>query len=210
MPLPIAVPIGLGVASFIGGLFGNKRQQTQQINQRSVSTPTFGPEFSGLKDRVISMAMKNLNGVGGYNAARNITNSRLNNIAMGGAAAQKGLAAKLSMQGIRGMASALPQANLASSVFGEQVGAMNDEAILGRQFSAEDLAQAMGVLGLGRGTSTTTTGTTTGTGTEGGGIGGGISDLGEMIGWLSSLGAFGGGGIQKMKPGRNVNPVRPY
>lgn len=197
MPLPAAaVPIGLGIASFVSGLFGNKRKQTQQINQRSTSTPTFGAEFSGLKDRVIAQAMRQLGGSGGFNAARNITNQRLNATSMAGAAAQKGLAARLSSQGIRGMAAGIPQASLASGIFSEHVGALNEEPILGRQFGVEDLQQAMGVLGLGRGTSTTTTGTTTGETTDGGGIGGGIGDLGEMIGWLASQGYlnFGGGG----------------
>jgi len=188
MPLPIAVPIGLGVASFIGGLVGNKRKQTNQINQTSTSTPTWGPEFSGLKDRAIAQAMRQLNGMGGFNAARNITNQRLNSTAMAGNAAQKGLSARLSAQGIRGMAAGIPQANLASGIFSEQVGAMNEEPILGRQFSMEDLQQAMGVLGMGRGTTTRTTGTSTGTETSGGGIGGGLTDLGEMIGWLASQG----------------------
>lgn len=179
--------------SLLGGLFGDKKKSSQKIDQ--TSSPFFSPEFSGLKDKLIANAMRTLGGSGGYNAAHNITNANLNNISMAGDSAQKGLAARLSSMGIRGQAAAMPQANLAGSVFGQHVGALNQEPILGRQFNQEDFQQAMAALGLGRGTHTT--GTTTGTETGGGGIGGGLNDLGGMIGFLASNGMLNFGGVKK-------------
>lgn len=188
--LPLWAIGALGGASFLGGLFGNRQKQTQ--SGTSTSTPTFGPEFAGLRDRLIASSMRGLSGFGGYNLAHNITNQNLQGVNEASNAASTGLRAKLQAMGIRGQAAGVPLGALENARFGAQVGTLNQEPLLGRQFQQEDLAQALGVLGLGRGTSTTSTGTATGT--MGGGLGGGLGDLGSILGYLSAQGLLGGGG----------------
>lgn len=180
-----AIPIGLSALSFLGGLF--KHKQTQ--NQTSTTTPTFDPTMVPLKDRLVSATMRRLNGSGGYDAARNITNTNLQGVNQAAAGARAGLAARLAASGIHGGAAGAAMGGLENARFGQQVGVLNQEPLLGREFQNEDLHSAMGVLGLGRGSTTTGTGTMTG----GGGFGGGLEDMGSMLGFLYANGGLGGG-----------------
>lgn len=193
MPVPIAIPIALGAASFLGGMFG-KNKQTQR--QTSTTTPTFDPAFGGLRDKLIAQAMR-LSGSGGFDAARNITNTNLQNLNDAAGAARMGLGARLAGQGIRGGAQAGALGAFENARFGAGINIQNQEPILARQFGLENMQAALGVLGLGRGQTTTGTGTAE----SGGGFGAGLGDLGGMLGWLAANGMLNLGGKKPPVPG---------
>lgn len=184
--MAVAIPIALAAASFIGGMLKKKQTQTST----SSTTPTFDPAFVPLKDRLISATNRRLSGQGGYDAARNITNTRLQGVNTAAEGARAGLQSRLAGMGIRGSAAGAAMGGLETARFGAQVGALNEEPILGRDFQNQDLAAAMGVLGMGRGASSTGTGTLT----SGGGIGGGLDSTGAMLGFLFANGMIGGKG----------------
>lgn len=194
---PIAIPIALVAASFISGLIKKKSSATQ--TSTSTSTPSFDPAFMGLRDKLLASAQRGLSGGGGYSMAHNITNTNLQGIGNAGNAASQGLAARLSSMGIRGGAAANPLAQLQGQVFGQQVGAINQEPLLAHQFDQESLQNAFNVLGLGRGMKTTGTGASTGV--NGGGVGGGLDNVAGILGLLYGQGAFGGAGAKSVGGG---------
>lgn len=188
--MAVAIPIAMLAASFISGLF--KKKQTQTTTGTNTTAPYFDPAFTGVRDKLLQQTMRGLSGGGGAALASNVTNQRLGAINTAGESAQTGLAARLAAMGIRGGAAAAPTAHLASTQFGQQVGAINQEPLLAHQFDQEGFQNALQTLGFGRGT--TSTGNSTTTGLSGGGVGGGFSDLGSMLGFLYGQGLIGQGG----------------
>lgn len=182
---PLTISLILGGASFLGGLGGDKSRQTNRSTTRS----TFDPVSTRMRGRLVDMMNRRL-ATGGAGAARNVTNTRLGGIADAGRAANTGLAARLSAMGIRGPAAGAATGALSQGIFGEHVGALNDEPLLARQFNAEDFDQAFSLMSAGRGSTTEGTGEAT----AGGGPFGGFADMGQMLGWLAGQGLLTGGG----------------
>lgn len=181
------ITIALLGSSFVGGLL-NKNKQKQKTSGTSTTSPTFAPEFLGVRDRLLRSAGR---APTGFSLARNATNQTLQGITGAGADAELGLRAKLAASGIRGPAAGSAIGKLGSSIFGAQAGAISNEPLLAHDFDMEQMDRLLQVLGMGRGSTTTSTGT--GTSESGGGIGGGFSDLGEMLGFLSAQGKLGFG-----------------
>jgi hypothetical protein len=75
---------------------------------------------------------------------------------------------------------------------GDISGFQNQIPLLQRQLQAQDLASAQGVLGLGRGSTTT--------GSEGGGAAGAATNLAQMLGYLYGQGAFQNTGVAGGRP----------
>lgn len=193
MPLPLLLPLALSGASLIGGMFGNKGGGKQ--TSTSTTTPTLDPAFKGLQDIILPNIINRLKGpalppgIGEMNTAA-INKTYAN--------AQTGLANTLTARGlgtspVAGAAEAQLQGNRA----GDIVRMKQTLPILEMEQQRANLMDALQALQLGRGTQTNST--VTGGGGAGSKIGGGISGLASMLGFLYgsgqlNLGGAGGGG----------------
>lgn len=183
MPIPVAVPL---IASFLGGLFGSKKGS----KQTSSTVPTLDPAYSGLQSLILPMIQNRLKNPTGLPTG--FESSGISAINRTYAAGNQSLENILSSRGlgtspIAGSALARRDASRLSDIsnFRTQI------PIFEKQARDEDLATALQVLGLGRGSTTTYT---EGGGGFGSALGGGIGSLAGMIGFLMASGLLGGKG----------------
>lgn len=181
MPFPFLIPLALSAASAIGGALAGRKKQTAT----STTTPTTDPAFRGIQDVLIKNAMDRLNRpsalpqgyvegqTAGINRTYDLANQSLQNRLTASGMAQSGpqLAGSRFLQG--GRAS-------------EIVRLKQQAPLIERDMQNQDLMRALSLLSLGRGSTTTDTGQ----GGGGGGLGGGISGLASMLGFLTGQGAF--------------------
>lgn len=184
-----------GGASIAGGALANKGSQTTS------SSPTLDPAFSGLQGQVLQMVQQRLAqplDTSGYTANGVSTINKTYD------AAGKNLTASLTARGLN--ASPVAGAGLAtlqSARGGDVANFQNSVPLLSRQLQSQDLSQATGILGLGRGS------TSTGTVSSGGGAAGAATNLAQYLGYLTAKGAFKGGGAGLYPTGGNGTNYAP-
>lgn len=179
MPLPFLLPLALSGASFLGGLFGKGGKQT------TTTMPQLDPAYSGLQSALLPLITRRLQNPtalpAGYGEARTAE------INSGYRPAQQALNNRLAARGLsQSPIAGAGDATLEAQRFGDIARMKQSLPLIERQFQQEDLASALELLQLGRGTKSETTG-------GGSRIGGGISGLASMLGFLFGQGAFGGG-----------------
>lgn len=199
MRLPPAIGaalIGVG-GGLLGSLFGGgKGSQSQNSTQNSTttgsSTPTFDPRFAPLLNMLLGRSQSQLstgsalpqgfatNAVEGINDAFKGASSNLSN--------------SLTARGLSSSAVAAPSLAGLEQARAAEIGDLGVKLpMLERDAQNQQFAQLMGLLGLGRGQSTTshTQGTSTGTGTTQA-PNTTFNDIGALMGYLYSQGGFGG------------------
>lgn len=181
---PLAIPLALGGASFLGGLFGKGGKKT------STTMPQLDPAYSGLQSTLLPMIMKRLQQgsalPAGYGEART---SEINS---GYRNARTALSNRLAARGLsQSPIAGSGEATLEGQRFGDITRMKQSLPLIERQFGQEDLASALELLQLGRGSTTTEMG-------GGSRLGGGISSLATMLGFLYGQGAFGGEGGNRL------------
>lgn len=191
MPLaaPVIAAIIGGGASLAGGALANKGTRTQ------TDTPTIAPEYQGLQGQILKLitgrlgADPNLTGYEG--AGVNTINSGYNTTA----ATQENDLTR------RGLATSPIAATVDATRNNARVGAVTDFRnsipLLARSLQSQDLAQATGILGMGRGMNST------GTVESGGGAAGAFTNLAQYMGYLTGKGTFSKGAGAAPIPGTN-------
>jgi hypothetical protein len=184
MPFPLLIPLALSAASAIGGALGNRNKKQTST---STTTPTLDPAFRGIQDVLINNIQQRLRSpsslpqsyipqqTAGINQTFNLANQSLQNRLTASGLAQSPIAGAGAryLEGQRG---------------GAIVQMKQQVPLIERDMQNQDLAQAIALLGSGRGQTTTTEGTVPGAG--GGGLAGGVSGLASMLGFLYGQGAF--------------------
>lgn len=167
MPLPALIPAGLSLFSFLGGLFGNKSEQSQS----STLDPAYGP-LQQLLLKHIQSRLTNPSGLpAGYetggvrdiNKSYDLTEQNLGN---------------------RLTASGLSSSPIAGNAYGQSQRARAGDIgtfranlpLVQRQLQDQDLNLASSLLNFGRGGMVS--------GSSGGGVGGGFDSLATMLGYL--------------------------
>jgi hypothetical protein len=188
MPLPL-LPIAGLAASALGGFFGNRGKKTTQT-----STPTLDPKFGPLQSLLMEQTMGRLRDGGipkGYETGQigEINNTfDLIGQKQGNDLTARGLGAS-PIAGLVG-------ANREQARGGEIVQMQRQIPQMARQNQLQDMMAAMGLLGQGRGNTSTQT-------DPGNPLGGALGNFASMLGMLMGQGAFGGGGGKL--PGMPVN-----
>lgn len=183
------LPLALGGASFLGGLFGN-RKQTSTSRSTSTTTPTLDPQFSPLQQMLLSSVQSRLANPSSLPASYETQGiADINrNFDLVAQARDNSLAARgLSASPVAGAADAKAGVARAGEIgrFQAQI------PLLNREMQTQDLGIASLLLNQGRGSTTSTTSTGTQPGNM---LGGGLNNLAGMLGFLYGQGMFGGGG----------------
>jgi hypothetical protein len=206
---PLALPLILGGASFLGGMFGGKKQKTTSSSQSSGTssnsmTPTLAPEYSPLQKTLLPMIQQRLMNPQALNPAYERSGIKQINRTydLAGQSLGNSLAARgMSRSGMAGNA----EGRLAGGRAGDIVNFQESLPILADQQRQQDVSNAMNLMQMGRGYNTTGTHTGTQTGTSttggGGGLGGGLNSLTDMLGFMY------GSGMIKL-PGQNMDVMK--
>lgn len=187
MPFPLALPLVLSGASFLGGMFGN-RGKTSKSTNTSTTTTNLSPGATGLNDQLLSMIRGRLSapsalpqgyeagGIRDINSVFDVINQSKN--------------ANLTARGL----SDSPVAGIGTdnARAGEIAKFTSGLPLVNRQLENENMDFASRLFSL-QPRSQTTTGS--GTNTQPGNmLGGGLDSLASMLGFLMGQGAFGKGG----------------
>jgi hypothetical protein len=177
--MPFLIPIAVSAASAYAGSRASKSKST------STSTPTLSPQFKPLQDLLLQQAMSRLQNPTSLQGYESQGLSGINKtFGLGDMALQARLRARgLGRSNIAGAA----DARLEGDRLGQISQFQNGLPLLQRDLQNQDLQFGQGLLGMGRGT------TTTGTASSGGGAKGGLEDLASILGYFMGQGAFGGG-----------------
>lgn len=183
------IPAALAGASALGGWLKNKTTQTQ------TTTPTLDPALGGLQGQLLAILRQRMAGSGGQNLA-GLTNRRIAGVNQAYRGASTALqnklrAAGLATSGVAGGA----EAGLEEARAGDIGGLIAEEPLLQQQQQDATFQQALSLLGQGRGSSSTG-----GVQGGGGGLGGALTDVGGILGFLYGNGMLGGGGKPKLGP----------
>lgn len=189
MPLPL-IPLALGGASFLGGMFGNrKKEQTQRSSYNNTTSTSLSPGGNALNDQLLQMITSRLSapsalpsgyqeaGIKDINSVFDVINQSKN--------------ANLTARGL----SDSPVAAIGTDdARGGQIANFTAGLpLVERGLRNEDMNFAQSLFALQPKT-TTQTGTSTGAVTQPGNmLGGGFSDLASMLGFLMGTGSFGQG-----------------
>jgi hypothetical protein len=200
MPIPFLIPsLILGGTSLLGGILGGRKQTTDTRFSRSgtnTTTPIESPEQSQLFRLLASRAIGRLNNptpLGGYES------TGLQNINRVSDALRMSAENNLTSRGLStSPIAANVSTNLDLARGGESARFLNSLPLLMRELALGDEAAAAGIYGLkpfGQTSTYSESGTGQSTGTPPGGmIGGGLSSLGAMLGFLAALGKLPGMG----------------
>lgn len=181
MPFPL-IPLALGGASFLGGLFGHKDKKQTQTQTTSTQ---LSPQANSLNDLILGQIRNRLAGsadLSGYRAEGQKTiNDTFGNVGTA-------LSADLTARGLSDSPAAVaPLSRLAVGRAGSMAQFLNSLPLLQRQMQGDDLQFAQSQFALQPRTTTTT-----GVGTaQGQPLAGGFADLGQMLGYLIGSGQFG-------------------
>lgn len=199
MPLlaaPVLASIIGGGASIAGGLLSNKGSST--------TSPTEDPAYQGLQGQVLNMVQQRLNtpidtaGYTGSGVANINRNYDLTKQASDNNLTTRGLASSPVAGAVGGVA--------ANARAGDISSFENSVPLLVNQIQGQNINQAAGILGMGRGSASTTA--------SGGGAAGGATSLAQYLGYLTSKGAFKGGSGSSLYPvggnGTNYAPSPSY
>lgn len=184
MPFPLLLPLLLSGASFAGGLMGGGGKQ----KSTSTTTPTLDPAFAGLQSILLPHITQRLQRASALPAGLSEMNTAGINRSYEGA--RTNLENVLSARGLN-------TSPIAGAAFGRLEGSRASDIgrmktslpILNEELKRQDLMDALATLTQGRGQRTVSEGQ----GGGGGGLGGGISSLASMLGFLYGTGSFGGG-----------------
>ena len=182
------LPLGMMAASAISGYMANKKKTT-------TTTPTYGPEFSPLKNALITQIMARLNQTSALPQGYETGQVRDINKTYG--AAEQTLANRLTA---RGMGSSPVAANALTNMQLGRAGSIAEMQsslpMVERTFRNQDMAMGQSVLGMGKGVASTDPGNP---------WGGAFQSGAEMLAYLYGKGAFSTG----KKPGAGMmgNPV---
>lgn len=198
--MPAAIPIAMVAASAVSGALAKKGSQSQT----SSTTPTVAPQFQGLQDLLVKHATDRLTQgsalPAGYETGgiRNINNT-FSQIAQsqGNNLTARGLA----NSPVAGMVDA--KRDLAR---GGQIAQFQEQLpLVQRDMQNQDFSMANTLLNHGYGSTSQGTSTVS----QGGGLGGSLSSIGSMLGFLMASGALGkqgGGSGQPTIPGFSAGP----
>lgn len=179
MPFPLLPVAALG-ASALGGFFGNRKKTTTQT-----SAPTLDPKFGPLQSLLMEQTMGRLREGGipkGYETGQI---GEINNTfdLIGKSQANNLTARGLGTSPIAGNV----DANRELARGGEIVQMQRQIPQMARNNQLQDMMAAMGLLGQGRGQTSTST-------DPGNPMGGAFSNFASMLGLLMGRGQLGGGG----------------
>lgn len=175
------VPAAIAAASALGGWLGNKNKSTQ------TSQSTLDPALGGLQGQLLRLLQSRLSGSGGLDIA-GLTNRRIAGVNQAYRGASTALQNKLRAAGLgTSNVAGGAEAGLEEARAGQIGGLIAEEPLIQQQQQTDAISQAMGLLGQGRGSTSTLTGQ------QGGGLGGGLQDIGGILGFLYGSGAIGGG-----------------
>lgn len=187
--------VGAG-ASVIGGALDNKSSQT--------TSPTIDPAYQGLQGQILNMVQQRLatpldtsgytaNGVASINKNYDLTKQASDNNLT-----TRGLASSPVAGAVGGVA--------ANARAGDISTFENSVPLLANQIQGQNISQAAGILGLGRGSTSTSA--------SGGGAAGAATNLSQYLGYLTAKGAFKGGSGNSLYPvggnGTNYAPSPSY
>lgn len=203
MPLPL-VPLGIGLgASLLGSLLGKKKPQTTTTTGTSTTTPSFDPAVSPLLGPLVQAGLSRLRNRGGLPAGYESSgigaiNQTFDTIGQG--LTNKLVGSGQIAAGGNNAAQAVLRGNLEGARGGSIANFLTNLPNVARDFENQDMAQALAILGLGRGSTTQSTGTSTTPGQSTmEALGAGFGDFGSILGFLASQGAF-----NKAKPKANL------
>jgi hypothetical protein len=189
----------MSAGSFLGNYLSNrnanKKKATTSGTTSSSTTPTMAPEYQGIQQALIPMIQNKL--ANPYKLPAGFEQAGIRNINKTYDLAGQSLGNNMTARGLGRSAIAGAGENaLAGGRASDIVQYQGTLPMIQRQFQSEDIGQAMGLMGMGRGVSSTgtTSGMTEETGGGGSALGSGISGLVQMLGYLRGTGAFGGGG----------------
>lgn len=186
MPVPVGVYLaGSALASLLGGILSRRRTQTQR--SQTTTTPTFAPQFSPLLNPLIRLSMDRLRNRGGLPAGYETGGiQRINSTydTIRGNLTNRLAAGGQSIAGAQSPAQQIVLGNLEGARGGSIADFQTSLPEVAREREMEDIMQALQVLGLGRGTSSTGSTTIPGE-TFGQGFGAGITDIAAILGLLS-------------------------
>lgn len=172
------LPALMAGGSFLGGLAKNKQTQT--------TAPTSDPAYSGLQKLLIDQAMSRINSPSALPAG--FETQGIGQINRTFDTIGQGIGNRAAAMGVSGGAGEQYANNMANISRGGQIAGFQTQIPLQeRAMRMEDLGFANNVLGSQRYGQTTTT-------EGGGGLGGGLSNLAGMMGYLYGSGKLGGGG----------------
>lgn len=178
--LPWLVP---AAASLFGGILGNKKQ-TQ--TSTSTTTPTLDPAYGPIQSMLLQQIQQRMTNPSklpsGYEAGQiSSINNTYNQV---GQSLDNRLTARgLGTSPVAGAGAATLEAGRGGDIVRMQQGL----PLIERQMQNDDLAQAMQMLGYGRGTTVTSTATT-----PSNMLGGAATSLSSMLAYLYGKGALGG------------------
>lgn len=172
-------PAVMAGSSLLGGLLNNRKQ-----TQTQTTTPTMDPAYGGLQAMLMQQIQKRMLNPSklpsGYEAGQigNINNT----YALAGQSLDNRMTARgLGTSPVAGAGETNLQLGRAGEISRMQAGL----PLLEREMQNQDLASALQMLGLGRGTSSSAT-------TPSNMLGGGVNDLATMLAFLYGSGAMGG------------------
>lgn len=193
--VPFLIPGILSGASFLSGLFGNKKKAQQQTTT-STSTPApLSPEYSALQAAIMPNIMKRLSAPAptlpaGYETGGIDTINQTFDLA--GQNSQNDLTSRgLGTSPIASAVMGKHNAGRAGAISNFRTGIPLVEQNMQRDVENENMEMALRALGLSSGNRGTTNATVT-QGNESP-VAGGVGSLATMLGWLVGSGAFSGG-----------------
>lgn len=187
----------MGLLNFLFG--GGKTTQKQQSTSSGTNTsmPTFDPRFQPMLSTLLARTNSQLNR--GTSLPQGFMTNAIEGVNAANQGARTNLEASLAARGLGTSPVAAAAIGGLEQARQGQIGDLGVQSqLLERQFSQEDLANAMNMLGLGRGTTSTMNATSSGS-MEGTQPSGGIASL---LGMLYGGGFFGG----NKKPGATLVP----
>lgn len=195
MPIPIAIPIAMGAASLISGILRN-RSRSQTSTSRT--SPTFAPEFGGMRDMLLRRMTSRI----GQRSqlAQSVGNQQIANTNQVFGNLRTNLANRMAVAGqTGGPQDQAGQTGLDIARGGAITSQLNQLPLIEEQMDRDNIAQGMELLGMGRGSETNTTGTVGGS--TAAGIGEGIGDFSTFLGQMYGSGMMGGGRGVNAGPG---------
>jgi len=198
------IPAVMAAASYFAGKKGNKSKQTSTSTNASTasSTPTLAPEYQGIQQSLIPMIQSKL--ANPYKLPAGFEQAGIRNINKTYDLAGQGLANNMTARGLgRSAIAGAGEGALAGGRASDIVQYQGTLPMIERGFQSEDIGQAMSLMNMGRGNTTTSSGTASGV-TEnqsGGGNMAGILSMLQMLGYMQGAGQLGGGrGTYQPKP----------
>lgn len=189
---PLAIGAGGSLLNHLLG--GNKQQQRTSQNTHTTGTntsmPTFDPRFQPLLSQMLARQAQQFSR--GSSLPQGWMTNATEQVNAANQGARTNLEASLAARGLGTSPVAAAAIGGLEQARQGQIGDLGVQSqLLERQFGQEDFQNAMNLMGLGRGVTSTIDQRTTGTGTGTQGAGSPLGDIGGLLGYLYASGAFG-------------------